>query len=81
MDRGRITALRDGDVDFSIGVFEDIPATSLRSRDVHLPLALPRFTISLVWHRRQDGQAEHPWMNEALVRAIRNAREATRARN
>jgi DNA-binding transcriptional LysR family regulator len=171
MDRGRIVSLRAGEVDFSIGVFEDVPADvgkvalfvdqlvtvvrrghpMLRARGAKrlaafvayphvlvapigsptglvdellarrrssrrvartLPtfvdaallasesdyvltiprtvatafgsrfglklfdptLALPRFTISLVWHRKHDLHPEHAWMKEAIVRAIRLAR-------
>lgn len=41
-------------------------------RDLHgfdLPFALERFTISLLWHPRMDGDAAHRWLR-GLVRAV-----------
>jgi DNA-binding transcriptional LysR family regulator len=38
-----------------------------------VPLALPRFTISMTWHRRYEANREHAWMRDVIVRAMRDA--------
>jgi DNA-binding transcriptional LysR family regulator len=45
----------------------------LRLRIAKIPLALPRFTISSASHRRHEGQAEHRWMRDLIVRVTRPA--------
>ena len=36
-----------------------------------VPLALPRFTIAMIWHRRHDTHLEHAWMRDVIVRSLR----------
>ena len=40
---------------------------------LRVPLVLPKFTISVIWHRRNDKHPEHAWMREAIARATRAA--------
>ena len=37
-----------------------------------LPMALPDFTVSLLWHPRLDGDAAHRWLR-GLVREVCSA--------
>jgi DNA-binding transcriptional LysR family regulator len=40
-------------------------------RQVAVPLALPRFTISVASHRRHEADAGHGWMRDLIVQATR----------
>lgn len=42
--------------------------TLLRLRILRTPLPLPGFTISAIWHRRQDEDAEHVWFRNVVTR-------------
>jgi DNA-binding transcriptional LysR family regulator len=46
-------------------------ARRLGLRILTVPLALPRFTISMVWHRRHDADSEHQFLRNAVTRAAR----------
>jgi hypothetical protein len=35
-----------------------------------LPCASPPVDLSMTWHRRRDGQAEHRWVRETIRRCL-----------
>jgi len=43
-------------------------------RTFAIPLDLPEFTISLLWHPRLDGDAAHRWLREAVRQLCRPAK-------
>jgi DNA-binding transcriptional LysR family regulator len=45
-----------------------------------VPLALPQFTIAMVWHRRNDTHPEHAWMRDLIVRSMRPPSQRHRVR-
>jgi DNA-binding transcriptional LysR family regulator len=53
-------------------------ARALGLRILSVPLALPRFTISMAWHRRHDADPEHRFLRDTVVRAARSAIAPTR---
>jgi DNA-binding transcriptional LysR family regulator len=42
-------------------------ARTLALRALHVPLALPRFTMSLLWHRRLDADRAHSWLRGVIA--------------
>ena len=57
-----------------------VPERSIGSRDglrvLTPPLALPKFTLELVWHERTQRNAEHRWFRERVLELF-EARPAT----
>ena len=49
-------------------------ARTLALRTLEVPLALPRFTMSLLWHRRLDADRAHAWLRDVVVRAAAKVR-------
>jgi DNA-binding transcriptional LysR family regulator len=49
-------------------------ARSFGLRIVGLPLGLDRYTMSQIWHPRQDGDAGHRWFRDMLVEACKATR-------
>lgn len=44
------------------------------------PLALPRFTLHLIWHERFDDEPAHRWLREAMIAASREDAPQARPR-
>lgn len=51
-------------------------ARTLALRTIELPLPLPRFTMSLLWHRRLDADPAHAWLRDVIVRTSKKQMKA-----
>jgi DNA-binding transcriptional LysR family regulator len=68
VDAAYLVAHSDYVVALPLSLIEPL-APRLRLKRLPVPVDLPRFTISMAWHRRHDGDPAHVWFRAVLRRA------------
>ncbi len=47
-------------------------ARNMNLKLLPLPIEIEGFTVSMVWHRRNNNSLQHQWLRQQIIDAVRN---------